>query len=133
MRSPLALAAALLLVAAPLAACGDDDEPAADAPTEGTSAPAEDEPAGEAATTTVAIGDFVFDPTPVEVAVGDSVVWENTHSQAHTATGNGDLDWNTGNVAPGDTSEPVTFDEPGTYTYICALHPFMEGTVEVSA
>ena len=25
----------------------------------------------------------------------------------------------------------TTFDEPGTVTYFCDLHPFMTGTVEV--
>jgi plastocyanin len=88
---------------------------------------------GGGGTVTVAIGDFVYDPEPVEIHAGDAVVWENTHTQAHTSTGNGDFDWNTGNIAAGDTSDPVTFDEPGTYSYTCALHPFMEGTVEVSA
>lgn len=124
-RTPL-FAAALVLTLG-LVACGDDD-PAPQAATE------VDGGGGDGpATVTVDIGDFVFDPTDVEVRVGDSVVWHNVHDQAHTATGNGDLTWNTDNLDPDATSEPVLFDEAGTYTYVCALHPFMEGTVEVSA
>jgi plastocyanin len=56
----------------------------------------------------------------------------NAHDQAHTSTGTGDQDWSTGNIQPGASSEPVTFDDAGTFTYICALHPFMKGEVEVS-
>jgi plastocyanin len=95
-----------------LAACGDDDS---DGPV------------------MVQIPEFAFDPSPVRVDVGDSVAWENTHSQPHTSSGNGDQVWDTGSIQPGEASEPVTFDEAGTFTYICGLHPFMEGTVEVAA
>jgi plastocyanin len=129
-----------LLLAGVLAGCGDDEPETAavadDPSTETTAAPA-DEMGGPAAaegdTVTVEIGDFQYDPTPVEVTVGQSVVWENVHTQAHTSTGTGDQRWDTQNIAPGESSEPVVFEDAGTYTYICALHPFMEGTVEVSA
>lgn len=141
-----ALIAGLLLVGS-IAACSSDDEPTAsestttEAPAESTdsTAPADSTetttaaPSGEGETVNVEIGDFVFEPESIEIHVGDSVTWENVHTQAHTSTGQGDQDWNTGNVAPGDTSEPVLFDEAGSFTYVCALHPFMEGTVEVSA
>lgn len=126
MRPPTLLLGTLLLAGA-LAGCGDDDPSAADPSTSTAGQPA----AGE--TVTVAIGDFVFDPTPVDIRAGDAVVWENTHTQAHTSTGNGEQMWNTGNLDAGASSEPVRFEQPGTYTYLCALHPFMEGTVEVSA
>ena len=127
-----------LLVAGALAGCGDDEQEAAAVPddpsTETTAAPADDTMApAEGDTVTVEIGDFQFDPTPVEISVGQSVVWENTHTQAHTSTGTGDQHWDTQNVAPGESSDAVLFEDPGTFTYICALHPFMEGTVEVSA
>lgn len=138
MRKPTALIAALLLTTG-IAACGDDssdsgDDAAAES-SDTTAAPAggTDMAPAEGETVTVEIGDFLFDPTPVEITAGQSVVWENTHNQAHTSTGNGDQDWNTDNIAPGESSEPVLFEDAGTFTYICALHPFMEGTVEVSA
>jgi plastocyanin len=81
---------------------------------------------------TVEIPDFEFSPTPVEVAACDQVVWSNVHSQAHTATGNGAFSFSTGNIAADGESEPIVFDATGSFTYICALHPFMTGTVEVS-
>lgn len=43
--------------------------------------------------------------------------------------------WPEGKVFPGAppiTSFTVTFEEPGTYPYICTVHPWMTGTVEVT-
>jgi plastocyanin len=115
---------AILVLA--LAACGDTSTEDA------TTDAAVDCDANPGETVTVDIPEFAFDPTPVEVNACDSVVWENTHDQAHTSTGKGDKAWSTDNLAPGSTSEPVLFGEAGTFTYICALHPFMEGTVDVT-
>lgn len=39
-------------------------------------------------------------PTPVKVGVCDSVMWKNTHTQAHTSTGNGAQTWTTGSPSP---------------------------------
>ena len=113
---PVVVALACLGLAA---GCGDDEP----TPVAGAS---------DCTTVTVEIGDFAFDPTPVAIGACDSVVWTNTHDQAHTSTGTGDVDWTTGNLQPGATSDPVTFDEPGQHPYICALHPFMQGVVSVT-
>jgi plastocyanin len=106
------------------AGCGDTtaDEPAASA----ECAP------GAGATVTVEIPEFMFEPTPVQINACDSVVWKNTHDQAHTSTGKGDKAWSTGNITAGTESDPVLFEETGSFAYICALHPFMKGTVEVA-
>ena len=140
MRRPtplLTATAVALLGLVALAGCGDtsaDDEASTDESTESTSESGEtaDCEAGAGETVTVEIPEFVFDPTPVEISACDSVVWKNTHDQAHTSTGKGDKAWSTGNVAAGSESEAVLFDATGSFTYICALHPFMEGTVEVA-
>lgn len=128
MRRPTPLrtvAVGALIALGGVAGCGDttSDEPAA-AATGCT--------AGDGATVTVAIPEFRFEPEPVRIGVCDSVVWDNAHDQPHTSTGRGDQAWSTGNLAPGSVSEPVRFEAAGSFTYICALHPFMEGTVEVS-
>jgi plastocyanin len=134
LRTTKALASAALLAGLVLAGCGDDDTDATESDTteEPTATPAADCEASTGETVTVEIGDFLFDPTPVEVQPCDSVVWTNTHDQAHTSTGNGTQTWNTGNLGPGDSSDPVLFETSGAQTYICALHPFMKGTVEVA-
>jgi hypothetical protein len=52
-------------------------------------------------------------------------------SVTHTATGdNGSFD--TGDIAAG-SSATITFDNPGTFTYHCAIHPNMTGTIVVQA
>lgn len=118
------LATALLAATLTLAACGDTSEPAdAEAAVDCSSG-------GE--TVTVEIPEFAFAPDPVEIRACDAVVWTNTHSQPHTSTGDGEQTWTTGNIAPGESGEPVPFEDTGTFTYLCALHPFMQGTVEVS-
>jgi plastocyanin len=141
MRRPtrtLTAAAAAIIGLAALTGCGDTDEPTADeAPSDdgGSGAPDGDSVDCEAQpgdTITVEIPEFSFAPDPVEIGACDSVVWENTHDQSHTSTGNGDKTWSTDNVAAGESSEPVLFEEAGSYAYICALHPFMKGTVEVA-
>lgn len=115
----------LALVLLGAAACGDTSA-------DDNSTPSEACGADDGTTITVEIPEFVFEPSPVEIDACDSVVWSNTHDQAHTSTGKGDKAWSTGNVAPGSESDPVRFEEAGTFAYICALHPFMRGTVAVA-
>ena len=87
---------------------------------------------GRGETITVEIPDFEFAPDPVQVGTCDAIVWSNAHDQAHTSTKSGDTGWSTDTIAAGSQSEPIVFDTPGELTYMCALHPFMTGTVEVS-
>ena len=116
---------AILVGVLALGACGDDSAtPAAGGPVDCGAVPGEE--------VVVTIGDFTFEPTPVEIEACDSVVWTNTHDQPHTSTGTGEQDWSTGNLQSGDDGKPVRFETAGSFTYICALHPFMKGTVEVA-
>ena len=118
--------AALLLLIVGLAACGDDDEPTATATTE-ANAPAE---AADGEQVVVDMAGFAFAPREVEVDVGQEVVWTNDDEFAHTAQADDD-GFDTGNVEAGATSEPVSFDEPGTYSYFCGIHNSMTGTITV--
>lgn len=129
----LAASLALALAGLGLSACGggndDDAAPKDDTTTSGDAVDCDMAPGD---TVTVDIGDFVYDPTPVQIKACDSVIWKNVHTQAHTSSGDGDKSWNTGNIQAGASSEPILFDETGTLSYKCALHPFMKGVVEVS-
>ncbi len=83
-----------------------------------------------AETVTVDIANFTFDPGTVTVQVGDTVTWTNNDSVPHTATsGDGSFD---GEMQPGE-SFSFTFEDEGTFDYICEIHPDMEGTVVVEA
>ncbi|MEJ7721908.1 MAG: cupredoxin family copper-binding protein [Ilumatobacteraceae bacterium] len=104
---------------------GADTEPAGTEPA-GTE-PAGTEPQGAADEVTIA--DFAFDPAELEVAAGATVTWTNNDSATHTVESD-DETLMSGDLPNGATYE-MTFDEPGTYEYVCGIHPNMAGTVIV--
>lgn len=71
----------------------------------------------------VVIADFTFRPAVLEVEVGEQVTFFNNDAVAHTITAE-DGSFDTGNIAPGQFVT-ITFDKPGTYTYVCSYHPAM--------
>lgn len=81
--------------------------------------------------TTVDIKNFAFSPANLTVRVGTTVTWTNRDSDAHTVvSSNGPLRSPT--LDTGD-SYRYTFTKVGTYAYLCSIHPFMLGSVEVTA
>jgi YVTN family beta-propeller protein len=93
--------------------------------------PAPSAPSAPAASTAggVSIANFAFSPATLTVPAGQSVTFTNNDSVAHTSTAtNGS--WDSGEIQPG-ASFTVTLQQPGTYTYRCSIHPFMQGTVVV--
>ena len=78
-----------------------------------------------AATHTVVIKNFKFDPDVLNIAAGDTVVFENQDGAPHTATGSG---FDTGRLNRREKGE-VTITKAGTHDYICALHPRMKGRI----
>lgn len=79
----------------------------------------------------IAIVDFRFEPEAFETVAGQPVSWTNDDGVAHTVTSAGGGPLRSGDIAPGGTYE-ATLAEPGTYDYICTIHPTMRGTVEVT-
>lgn len=80
----------------------------------------------------VEISGFAFAPQQLEISVGTTVVFTNLDSAPHTATETGDTPlFDSGSLGTGESYE-FTFDEPGTYEYICLIHPAMQGTIVVS-
>ena len=59
------------------------------------------------------------------------MTWVNEGPSSHSATAD-DGSFDTG-VFPEGESRSVTFEDVGTFTYICTPHPDMEGTVIVEA
>lgn len=82
-----------------------------------------------AASGDVTISDFQFAPASITVEVGDTVTWKNAGPTAHSATGDS---FDTGIFNEGQ-SRSETFNEAGTFSYICTPHPQMKGTVTVQA
>lgn len=78
----------------------------------------------------VAIQDFAFTPQVLEVPVGTTVTWTNNDVTQHTVVASGDA-FKSDILAQGDTFS-FTFDTPGTYDYICSLHPNMTAQIVVT-
>jgi plastocyanin len=82
------------------------------------------------ATTKVSMAkSYRFDPGTIEIKAGDTVTWTNNDNFTHTVKVDGQEDHKVGR---GD-SVSITFDNPGSYHYVCTLHSKdMEGTVIVT-
>ncbi|HEX3974699.1 MAG TPA: cupredoxin family copper-binding protein [Solirubrobacteraceae bacterium] len=79
----------------------------------------------------VTIADFHFSPAATTIHVGDTITWSNSGPSSHTATAsNGSF--NTGVLKKGQSASH-TFTQPGTFAYVCQIHPFMHGTITVLA
>jgi plastocyanin len=77
----------------------------------------------------VTIQGFSFDPGTLTITAGTTVTWTNRDNAGHTATAD-DASFNSGRLANG-ASFGQTFSTAGTYTYHCAIHPDMTGTIVV--
>lgn len=78
---------------------------------------------------TVAIKNFTFTPNALRVPVGATVRWTNQDAAPHTATATGSA-FSSPQLRKGQ-GYSRRFSKPGRYTYLCALHPGMRGTVIV--
>ncbi len=78
---------------------------------------------------TVEMRDFEFFPARLTVDVGTEVTWVNRGNVPHNAVA-GDGTFDTG-LQQRDASQSMVLDRPGTYFYVCTIHPTMEGTVTV--
>jgi plastocyanin len=84
-------------------------------------------PAQISRTRGVDISHFEFHPHTLAVAKGTKVVFSNSSGTTHTATGSG---FDTGRIKPGHAAA-VSFEQKGTFSYHCKIHPFMHGKVVV--
>jgi plastocyanin len=78
----------------------------------------------------VVIKAFKYEPQAIKVAAGTTVTWTNKDPEPHTVVDKGGK-FRSAALDTGDTFS-FTFNDPGTYTYFCSLHPHMVGTVEVT-
>ena len=120
MKRVLILATAIALA---VAACSSDDGGSATTAGGGSATTAG---GGEER---VEIADLAFNPDTLTVPVGSTVTWENTDSLGHTSNSDDEV-WDSGTLDPGDEFS-FTFDEAGTFTYFCEIHPSMTGSIVV--
>ena len=138
-RTILAFAGGLAAVVLLMSACGSSSGGAMAMPGGGSSGamvmPAGGGPAQAsnvpAHTDQVQITNFAFAPAVIKVAAGATVTWTNEDTTQHDVF-----------APPVGLQSPVlnqndtythTFSSPGTYPYICSIHPFMHGTVVVTS
>jgi len=97
----------------------------------GGSTPTTPSTGGSSNITTITIsgqkGDQSFSPNPAMCATGQTVVWKNADSTTHRIV-IADLGIDTGNIAPGASSQPVSLANVSK-NYHCSLHPSMVGSL----
>jgi plastocyanin len=71
-----------------------------------------------------------FEPASVTVKVSEKITWLNTGAVAHTVTADDGKTFDSGNMAA-QAEFSFTPTRAGTYTYHCAYHPWMKGTITV--
>ncbi|HVZ90839.1 MAG TPA: cupredoxin family copper-binding protein [Rhizomicrobium sp.] len=77
----------------------------------------------------ISIKNFDFAPMTLTVRAGETVTWRNDDEEPHTVVS---LDGLFRSAAmDGGESFSFRFDKPGTYKYLCSIHPRMTGAIVV--
>jgi plastocyanin len=128
-RAAVAFGAVIVGVALIASACGGGSPAATTTTGAGGAPPTSAAPSRAGAT--ISIKNFAFSPSTLTVAPGAKVTVTNHDSVTHTVTSSSGK-FDTGPVGPGHS---VTITAPGAagkYPYICSIHQFMTGTLDVS-
>jgi len=129
-RMRIRIASLAIVTAALVAAgCSSDAEPSAESESESPRAGGTEAPPPSFDGPTISIEGFAFsalDP----VAPGTEIGVVNLDGAEHTLTADDGL-FNTGGVGAGTAASFTAPDAPGTYTFICNIHPTMTGSFTV--
>ena len=77
----------------------------------------------------IVMKNFHFSPVTLTVSAGETVTWKNLDEEPHTVASNDGLFRSAG--LDQNDSFSFKFDKPGTYRFICSIHPHMMGTIIV--
>jgi len=83
------------------------------------------------ATASVTLENYAFSPATIKVKVGTTVNWTNKDTVHHSVVGDNSGLPNGPLFGQGETYK-YTFTKAGTFTYHCAPHPYMHGSVVVT-
>jgi len=125
----------LACVALVAAGCGGDDESSSSS--SGSSTKKEDTSgSGSGAATTsdtveIDMKNFQFVPKDATVKVGQTVKWVNQDSAPHDATDEKTGQFKSDQFAKGESYE-FTAKKAGKISYVCTIHPGMDGTLTVT-
>ena len=118
----------VLLAVSALASCGKDSKGDKEAKPPASAANGSVPLSGAAP---VDIATFEFKPQKVVVKPGTTVTWTNRDTTIHDIKDTSALATpQSKDMAQGDTFA-ITYAEPGSYSYICGIHQYMTGSVEV--
>ena len=121
--------AALLAAALVLAACGGGDE----APDGGGAAVTATGPADAQVVTVTSNDRLEFEPATVEAKVGTlTLTHRNGGAIPHNLVFDDDLGGTETLTEGKEEAITLTFDEPGTYDFVCTIHSGQDGKVVVS-
>jgi plastocyanin len=109
---------------------GMSSMPAMTAPMPGMGSPADAPAPAPTGPDAVNITNFAFMPVTLTVPVGATVTWTNRDEEPHTVVANDGSYHSPGMDTNGTYS--YTFANPGSFDYVCSIHPFMHGTVVVT-
>ncbi len=123
-----------LLACAAIAGCGSSSDKSGSGASSGSSSGASTStPASSAASSagavTVKAANFAFDPTSVTVKKGQKVTWTNSDPAPHNVTSS-DGTLKSPDFTKGK-SWTYTATKPGTFDYVCTIHPQMKATLIV--
>jgi plastocyanin len=133
--SALLLALAASAAPAVLAGCGgSDDGASSSATTPAAEAPATTTAGGPAvtggSTAQVAMKDIQFAPQKVTVKVGQTVQWTNQDDVVHDVRATSGATFKSSLFGKGKSYEYKP-TKTGTISYVCTIHPGMQGTLTV--
>ncbi|GAB2975597.1 cupredoxin domain-containing protein [Nocardioides montaniterrae] len=90
-------------------------------------------PPAQAAAHHVDMAGYAFSPSALTVDVGDTVTWTNHDPAPHDVTVTSGPQTVHSPMLSRGQSWTFTFQRPGTYSYICSVHPDMRASVTVAA
>ncbi|WP_030587796.1 cupredoxin domain-containing protein [Streptomyces anulatus] len=128
-RTALVGVACLLLATASCSNSGNDNGYGT-APTSTSAAPTTSSAVPGAVR--IVIENFTFSPADLQVRPGAQVTVVNRDSASHTVTATGDKAFDTGTIRAGATATFTAPSTPGSYSYLCTIHPNMKGTLTVT-
>ncbi len=134
----MAIASACLVVLLSLSSCSPTPKATTTQPavmdhaatTSAQTTPSQAQPQAQSVKATIKIHNFKFEPMNGAIAVGETVQFINVDEEPHTVTStDGAFD-----SKALDTNQTwnYTATKPGTFPYICSVHPFMKGTLTVT-
>src|SRR3989344_8886748 len=78
----------------------------------------------------VSISDFAFNQRTITIQKGESIIWTNEDSVKHSIVSDSGNEIASDSISKGEIYEH-TFNNVGTYSYYCGIHPSMKGEVVV--